>query len=215
MATIKRNGTFAIAVASAALLLGCTDDGTATGSTVDGSATTTAVDSPTTTEATTSTSADDADAPGTTTATGTSDAVSAAAATATAVLDRLDQEGLITMGNVLDAVGLLDDERLRDGYTVLAPTDEVFSSLPASELAQIAANPTSIRPLLERHVVPEVIEPGDLAGRSELRTLGGQTVTVEAGDPIRVGGAEVLGGEVIDEDGRVAVYKVGALVGGR
>ena len=61
-------------------------------------------------------------------------------------------------------------------------------------------------------LVPEVIEPGQLGDRRELRTLGGQTVSVEAGDPIRVGGAEVVGDGMLEEDVRVAVYTVDALV---
>lgn len=223
MATSKGIGAIAVVVTTAGLLMGCTDDGTPTGSTVEGAGsattldspiTTEEVDSPTTTEGTetTSTTIDEADEPGTTTASTAAASGSTAAATARAALDQLEEEDLTTMRNVLEVVGVLDDERLRGGFTVLAPTDEVFRSLPVSELAQIVTDPTSVRPLLERHIIPEVIEPGELGERGELQTLGGQTVTVQAGDPVRVGGAEVMGAGVVDADGRVAVYTVGAFV---
>ena len=45
------------------------------------------------------------------------------------------------MRGVLEATGLLDDERLRGGYTVLAPTDEAFTSLSLGDAADLAAYP--------------------------------------------------------------------------
>ena len=76
--------------------------------------------------------------------------------------------------------------------TILAPTEDAFKKLSKDQLADLATNPTKIDDILKRHIVDEVLTFDELAAKSSVTTLSGDTLTVaNDGGTVTVNGAVV------------------------
>ena len=76
--------------------------------------------------------------------------------------------------------------------TILAPTNDAFTSLSADELRDLLANPSEIDDVLRRHVIDEALTFDELSARETVTVLSGDTLTVETtGSTVTVDGAVV------------------------
>lgn len=95
-----------------------------------------------------------------------------------------------TLASALDTTGLTADlARLTGPYTIFAPVNSAFSSVPLSVLQ----NNTALRAVLLSHVVAGTIQPSQLINGAQFETLNGNflLVSVNSAGQIFVGGVRV------------------------
>jgi len=187
-----RDGVVLVLAALGALALG------ACGSSVDSSSTSptdrvTTVSSAT--PGTTSTGVTGTDSAGTSASNGSSTPSGSSAGTSRfdRAKDALAAGDFSTFLNLLQLSGLAREIEERQ-VTILAPTEDAFQKLTKSQLADLATNPTKIDDILKRHIVDEVLSFDELAAKSSVTTLSGDTLTV-AND----GGTVTVNGAVVSE----------------
>jgi uncharacterized surface protein with fasciclin (FAS1) repeats len=96
-----------------------------------------------------------------------------------------------TMLKLLDLSGLAREIEDRQ-VTILAPTEDAFKKLTKDQLADLVTNPTKIDDILKRHIVDEVLSFDELAAKSQVTTLSGETLSVSNdGGTVTVNGAAV------------------------
>lgn len=73
--------------------------------------------------------------------------------------------------------GLADTLNSTDNLTVFAPYDDAFAAVDPATMEALTADPEgALAPVLSHHVLPERLEPDEIAGEHE--TLNGDTVVV-------------------------------------
>lgn len=92
--------------------------------------------------------------------------------------------------------------------TLFAPTDEAFARLDVNDQKRFMG--AEGRELLSRHVVRAMVKEADLNRTTQVKTLDGQTIEVERGERLSVGGAALNGPEVACTNGMV--HPVGAIL---
>jgi uncharacterized surface protein with fasciclin (FAS1) repeats len=103
--------------------------------------------------------------------------------------DALAAGDFSTFLNLLQLSGLAHDIEERQ-VTIPAPTEDAFQKLTKSQLADLATNPTKIDDILKRHIVDEVLTLDELAAKSSVTTLSGDTDRVQRdGGNVTVNGA--------------------------
>lgn len=107
----------------------------------------------------------------------------------------------------LDLAGLTDSIANGGPFTVFAPTDAAFASLPEATLDTLLADPALLAEVLQFHVVPGNLSAADLAGGISLETLQGASITVDAGadGSLTVDGATVIEADVNATNGVIHV----------
>lgn len=127
--------------------------------------------------------------------TGSTDLSGSSASSGTSRFDRakdaLAAGDFSTFLNLLQLSGLARDIEERQ-VTILAPTEDAFQKLTKDQLADLATNPTKIDDILKRHILDEVLTFDELAAKSSVTTLSGDTLTVSNdGGTVTVNGAVV------------------------
>jgi len=107
--------------------------------------------------------------------------------------DALAAGDFSTMLKLLDLSGLAREIEDRQ-VTILAPTEDAFKKLTKDQLADLVTNPTKIDDILKRHIVDEVLSFDELAAKSKVTTLSGETLTVS-----NDGGTVTVNGAVVSE----------------
>ena len=104
---------------------------------------------------------------------------------------------LSTLVTAVTAAGLVDTLKGSGPFTVFAPVNEAFASLPEGTVASLLEpeNKADLVKVLTLHVVSGAVEAGDLTDGQKVTTLQGGVLTVE-----------LKGGQVMlhTEDGTVA-----------
>jgi uncharacterized surface protein with fasciclin (FAS1) repeats len=105
--------------------------------------------------------------------------------------EALAQGDFSTLARALQLSGLADaieDEQV----TLLAPNDNAFAQLSASDLDTLLSDLSQLQNVLNRHLIDEALTWDQLRERSEVTTVAGDVlpVTVE-NDTVTVGGAVV------------------------
>ena len=92
-----------------------------------------------------------------------------------------DYEQLDILLLALDLAGLTST--IADGgpYTIFAPTNAAFASLPETRLDTLMADSALLADTLKYHVVSGTLKASDLATLTTLTTLHGGTITVSTG----------------------------------
>jgi uncharacterized surface protein with fasciclin (FAS1) repeats len=140
-------------------------------------------------EGTTSASSDAGSSTGSTALSGSS--ASTGAGRFDRAKDALAAGDFSTFLNLLQLSGLARDIEERQ-VTILAPTEDAFKKLTKDQLADLATNPTKIDDILKRHIVDEVLTFDELAAKSSVTTLSGDTLSVSNdGGTVTVNGAVV------------------------
>ena len=95
-----------------------------------------------------------------------------------------DTEGFTTLLKALVAAGLTNPLRTEGSFTLFAPTDEAFATLPKGALKNLLkpANKPELRSILTFHVVPQSLTASEVGGRTDVKTLHGSKLGVTAAD---------------------------------
>ena len=123
------------------------------------------------------------------------------------VVDVLTEDGRFsTLITALDAAGLVETLQGEGPFTVFAPTDDAFASLPAGALDDLLADPTMLNNVLLMHVVDGQVMAADLSGLDQAQTLSGAflAVTVD-GDTVMVDDATVTESDIEAGNGVIHV----------
>jgi uncharacterized surface protein with fasciclin (FAS1) repeats len=118
----------------------------------------------------------------------------------------------LTAGQFFTLAGLLVEADLvqalrSDGpFTVFAPTDDAFGTVPAATMDAVFADRELMTAVLTYHVVPGAFAAADLTDGQELETLQGQTLLVtKTGDSVKVNGVDVVAADVPATNGVIHV----------
>lgn len=93
-------------------------------------------------------------------------------------------------------------------YTIFAPSNEAFESLPEGVLENLTdeENQQRLKELLNNHIVTGAITNAELLDATTLNTVGGERLTVtKRGGNVMVNGAEVVEGGIISDNGVIHV----------
>ncbi|MEZ5989233.1 MAG: fasciclin domain-containing protein [Planctomycetota bacterium] len=113
-----------------------------------------------------------------------------------------------TLAKALQHAGLVEALQGKGPFTVFAPTDEAFASLPEGTLAALLKpeNKDKLVGILTYHVVPGRLMAKDVVGKRGLTALSGKPLAVEVGDDgVRVAGAKVVKTDVMASNGVIHV----------
>lgn len=106
------------------------------------------------------------------------------------------------------AAGLAPTLSGKGPFTVFAPTDAAFAKLPKGTVESLLkpANKHKLASILKYHVVAGEIEASDIkAGRSHVKTVNGQSLTVRKHGGVRVNNAKVISADVQADNGVIHV----------
>ncbi len=93
-------------------------------------------------------------------------------------------------------------------FTIFAPNDEAFAKLPADTLQTLLQpqNKEKLVAILTYHVVPGTMLSKDLAGKhTQVSTVQGNEITIDAADDVRVNDATVLQADLEATNGVIHV----------
>lgn len=114
-----------------------------------------------------------------------------------------------TLVAAVKAAGLVDTLKGDGPYTVLAPTDEAFSKLPAGTVENLLKpeNRDQLTRILTYHVVPGRVTSDQLAGkRMQADTAAGQPLSIDAsGQGVMVQQATVTAADIPASNGVIHV----------
>src|SRR4051812_26119684 len=110
-----------------------------------------------------------------------------------------------TLLAAVDAAGL--GEALAEGgpFTVFAPTDEAFASLPEGTVASLLEDPAKLSGILTYHVVAGRVTAADAAGLTSATTVQGSELPVSSNGGIHVGDASVVSADIEASNGIIHV----------
>jgi uncharacterized surface protein with fasciclin (FAS1) repeats len=115
---------------------------------------------------------------------------------------------LATMASLIRQANIVEDLNATGPYTVFAPSNDAFKSLPEGTLKDLmkAENRQQLKTLLNSHVVPGKVTAAQLQDGSSLKTVGGAELKVtKQNNSIRVNGAEVTEGDAMSQNGVIHV----------
>jgi len=112
-----------------------------------------------------------------------------------------------TLEAAVIAAELADDLSGPGPFTVFAPTDAAFASLPAGTIETLLADPTgALAQILLYHVVGGQALSTDLSDGQSVATLQGQTVTVTINvNGVFINNAQVIVADIVTDNGVIHV----------
>lgn len=113
-----------------------------------------------------------------------------------------------TLVSALQAAGLVDTLKGEGPFTVFAPTNEAFENLPESTLEDLMKpqNMERLQNILKNHVVQGRRMAEDVAGRSSLSSMNGESFRIRTnGEQVRIGDATIRQTDLEAENGIVHV----------
>ena len=113
-----------------------------------------------------------------------------------------------TLAAALQAAGLVDTLKGAGPFTVFAPTDAAFAKLPAGTVENLLKpeNKAKLTAVLTYHVVPGRVLAAQVAGMSSATTVNGQPLAIRSeGGTVTVGGADVVGADILCSNGVIHV----------
>ncbi len=112
---------------------------------------------------------------------------------------------LSTLSRLLEDSGLADALKTGGPYTVFAPSDEAFKSLPAETLQALAKDKQKLHALLAYHVVPERLGAADIHNSKRKTIEGAELSLAKAGTYVTVEDALVTQPDLAASNGVVHV----------
>ena len=113
-----------------------------------------------------------------------------------------------TLVAAVEAADLVETLKGDGPFTVFAPTDEAFAKLPEGTVEDLLKpeNKDKLVAVLTYHVVPGKIMSSDIAGKStEVETVQGSKLAVDAMDGVKVDAAEVIKADIETSNGVIHV----------
>jgi uncharacterized surface protein with fasciclin (FAS1) repeats len=110
-----------------------------------------------------------------------------------------------TLLTAIDAAGLGDTLADRGPFTVFAPTDDAFATLPQETVNGLLADPPALARVLTYHVVPGRITLAQITSDSEQKTVEGGMLKIAVNGGVTVNDATVIQADVEAENGVIHV----------
>ncbi|HRW48758.1 MAG TPA: fasciclin domain-containing protein, partial [Caldilinea sp.] len=114
--------------------------------------------------------------------------------------------GFSTLIDAAEAAGVLDDLAGSGPYTIFAPTDEAFASLPAGTLDALLADKAALENVLFYHILLNRYTAEELAAAGlDTAAQGNLLVFTTLGDEVRVNGVPIVQSDVEANNGIIQV----------
>lgn len=113
-----------------------------------------------------------------------------------------------TLVAAVTAADLVDTLKGPGPFTVFAPTDAAFAALPAGTVENLLLpeNKDQLVSILTYHVVPGRIAAADIpAGRAQVATVQGGTLTTDTRDGVKINTANVVTADIAATNGIIHV----------
>lgn len=113
-----------------------------------------------------------------------------------------------TLAAALDAAGLVETLKGPGPFTVFAPTDEAFASLPAGTVENLLKpeNKEQLIAVLTYHVVPGKVAAAEVAKLEEAKTVNGGTLEIDAkSGGVKINDAKVTATDIAASNGLIHV----------
>lgn len=112
---------------------------------------------------------------------------------------------LQTFTKALNASGLNASLQEKGPYTIFAPSDAAFASLPAKRLDELMKNPTALAALLKNHIVNGSISSINIQA-GNMNSIGGKPLHIEIrGSQITVDNANIIQADIAASNGYIQV----------
>lgn len=112
---------------------------------------------------------------------------------------------LSTLNSLVAKAGLTDTLKSAGPFTVFAPSNEAFKTVPAKTLTELTANPEKLKALLTYHVVPGKLMAADIKNSNVKSVQGANLALATAGTFVIVETATVTTADIAATNGVVHV----------
>jgi uncharacterized surface protein with fasciclin (FAS1) repeats len=113
---------------------------------------------------------------------------------------------LSTLAGLVQKAGLTDTLRAAGPYTVFAPTNDAFKSVPAKTMNDLAADPAKLKNVLNYHVLPVRVTAAEVKPGNAKTAQGANVALSKAGEFVTVEDAMVQSADVVASNG--VVHKI-------
>jgi uncharacterized surface protein with fasciclin (FAS1) repeats len=111
-----------------------------------------------------------------------------------------------TLVTAVKAAGLAETLSGQGPFTVFAPTNDAFNSLPAGTLENLLQNPEQLKSILTYHVVPGNVMAADVVKIPSAVTVNGKPVNVTVeGQTVKINDANVTKTDIKTDNGVIHV----------
>ena len=110
-----------------------------------------------------------------------------------------------TLASALQAAGLVETLKGPGPFTVFAPTGEAFAKIPQADLDALLKDKARLTSVLTYHVVPGKVMAADVVKLSDAKTVEGRSLTIDARQGVKVGGANVVKTDIMCSNGVIHV----------
>jgi uncharacterized surface protein with fasciclin (FAS1) repeats len=109
------------------------------------------------------------------------------------IVDTAVDSGAFTkLDAALSAADLIGALRAKGPFTVFAPADSAFATLPAGTIEALFADIPKLTSILMYHVVPGKYLASNVTSKVTLKTLEGRSVTIDPSNGVKVNGTNVI-----------------------
>ncbi|MCX7407248.1 MAG: fasciclin domain-containing protein [Planctomycetales bacterium] len=112
-----------------------------------------------------------------------------------------------TLVAAVQAAGLVDTLKGVGPFTVFAPTDEAFSKLPPSAVADLLKpeNKAKLQGVLTYHVVAGKVLAADVIKLKSAKSVQGQDLAIDTTAGVKVAGANVVKTDIVCSNGVIHI----------
>ncbi|MES2632856.1 MAG: fasciclin domain-containing protein [Pseudomonadota bacterium] len=110
---------------------------------------------------------------------------------------------LSTLNGLVAKAGLSDTLKAAGPYTVFAPTNDAFKSVPAKTMDELAANPARLKAVLSYHVLPIKVTAAQVKPGNAKTAQGANVALSRAGEFVTVEDAMVQKADIMATNGVV------------
>lgn len=110
-----------------------------------------------------------------------------------------------TLVAAVKAAGLVDVLKGEGPFTVFAPNDEAFAKLPAGTVESLLKDKEKLTAILTYHVVPGKYKASDVVAAHHLKTVQGQSLSVDASNGVKIDSAKVIATDIETSNGVIHV----------
>ena len=112
-----------------------------------------------------------------------------------------------TLVAAVQAAGLVDTLKGAGPFTVFAPTDEAFSKLPPSAVADLLKpeNKAKLQGVLTYHVVAGKVLAADVIKLKSAKSVQGQDLAIDTTAGVKVAGANVVKTDIVCSNGVIHI----------
>lgn len=110
-----------------------------------------------------------------------------------------------TLAAAVTAAGLVDALKGAGPFTVFAPTDAAFANLPAGTVDALLKDIPKLKSILLYHVAAGKVMSSAIKGVMQVKTLQGQSITIDPTNGVKVGNAAVVTPDVECSNGVIHV----------